>query len=309
MTVHVAIAIVGYRNPDDIVQCLAALQTSSHADFEVVVCENGGSAAHEALLAALPASLVRGQVVRTILAPGNLGFAGGVNVCLSAAPDADAWWVLNPDTQPHPDALAEMIARLGRGDCDAVGCTLYLPNGRVQAHGGRWRGWLARAESLGYGSRREGLADALAVERAQNYLLGASMLIDRRFLEAVGPMREDYFLYCEEVEWCLRAGARGLRLGFAPRALVLHVSGSTTGAGKPVRERQRMPVYLGERNKLLLTRDCFPRRLAVAAVSALALIGLRYARVGAWTQCGYALAGWWAGLRNERGPPAWLVAG
>ncbi len=306
MSRHVAIAIVGFRNADDIAACLSALANSQHTDFEVVICENGGPEAFQTLTARTPTTLAGGQAVRTLMAPGNVGFAGGVNTCLRAAPDADAWWVLNPDTQPHPEALLAMIARLDRGDCAAVGGVLYLPNGRIQAYGGRWRGWLARAESLGYGQPLEAPADVQNVERAQNYLVGASMLIDRDFLATVGPMREDYFLYCEEVEWCLRAAARGLRLGFAPLGLVRHASGATTGAGRSIKERPRLPIYLGERNRLLLTRDCYPDRLAVATLAILALIVLRYARAGAWTQFGYALSGWWAGLRDERGPPAWL---
>ncbi len=43
------------------------------------------------------------------------------------------------------------------------------------------------------------------------------------FVEVNGLMREDYFLYAEEVEWCLRAKRRGLRLGLAPAARILHV--------------------------------------------------------------------------------------
>ena len=46
---HVAVAIVGFRNAGDIVHCLAALGASTHTDFEVVICENGGAAAYQAL--------------------------------------------------------------------------------------------------------------------------------------------------------------------------------------------------------------------------------------------------------------------
>jgi GT2 family glycosyltransferase len=254
------------------------------------------------LLAVLPTSLSGGQGVRVIAAPGNVGFAGGVNLCLAAAPNADAWWVLNPDTQPESAALAAVVARLGVGDCDAVGCTLYRPNGTIQSYGGRWRPWLARAESIGIGSPVAAKVDQGAIERTQNYLNGAAMLVGRRFIETVGFMQEDYFLYCEEIEWCLRAEKLGMRLGFAPDARVLHVQGTTTGAGEIARRRPRMPVYLGERNRILLTRDCFAARLPVAAPAALILLGLRCARHGAWRQFGYGLAGWWAGMRDERGP-------
>jgi GT2 family glycosyltransferase len=306
MSGHVAVAIVGFRNAADIALCLTALSAQDHDDFEVVICENGGPDAYAALSAVAPERLAGGREVRTLQAPANLGFAGGVNLCLNQTPDADAWWILNPDTEPAPGALSAMMARLASGDCDGVGCVLYRSDGRVQSYGGRWRSWMARAESLGIGRGLADPIDAKAVERRQNYLNGASMLIGRRFLETTGPMREDYFLYCEELEWCLRGRSLGMRLGFAPAARVMHRQGGATGAGAQYARRPRLPVYLDERNKILLTRDRFATRLPIAAPVALALLFLRCARAGGWRQWGYGLAGWRAGLLGERGPPKWL---
>lgn len=303
---HVAVCIVAFRNVDDILGCLGALAASSHQDFEVLICENGGQAAYEGLQDRLPAALPGGQPVRAVCAPRNLGYAGGVNVGLRETPSADAWWILNPDTLPRPESLARLVARLDDGDCDAVGNTVYLPDGRVQSHGGRWRPWFARAVSIGHGTAHGGAVDKSRVEREQSYLNGASMMVGRRFLEVVGPMREDYFLYCEEVEWCLRGLKHGMRLGYAAEADVLHEAGTTTGSYDHIRSRPRTPIYLGERNKLLTTRDCYPLRLPVAAAAALALLGLRFGRARAWRQLGYALQGWSAGLLGERGPPRWL---
>lgn len=303
---HVAVAMVGFRNPDDILACLRALERSTHDQFEVIICENGGPRPFEELKASLPDRLAGGQPVHALLASGNIGYAGGVNRCFDASPGADAWWVLNPDTQPEPEALAALIERLSRGDCDAVGGTLYHAAGTVQTYGGRWRPWLARAESLGRGVPLGAAVDPSVVELRQSYISGASMLVSRRFREVAGPMREEYFLYCEEVEWCLRAAARGLRLGFAPQARVLHGQGSTTGSAKEIGHRPRLPIYLDERNKLLVTRDCYPWRLPVAAIAALFLLMLRFGRHRAWVQLGYALSGWAAGLRNQRGVPSWL---
>lgn len=303
---HIAVAIVGFRNPQDVEHCLAALSRSSHADFEVIICENGGPSAYEALVDVVPVALPGGQRVRVVCAPGNVGFAGGVNICLAQTSSADAWWVLNPDTEPHPGALAAKVAMLQSGRYDAVGCTLSRPNGTIQSYGGRWRPWLARAESIGIGRRLEAAVDQGTVERQQRYLNGAAMLLSRRFVEKVGPMREDYFLYCEEVEWCLRAAGNGLRLGFAPGAVVLHSQGTTTGAAESLTSRPRLPVYLAARNSMLVTRDCYPLRLPVAGAAAALLLLMRYGRQRAWKQLGYGLSGLAAGLRNERGPPAWL---
>jgi len=148
MAVHVAVVIVGFRNPHDIVQCLGALEKSGHEDFEIVICENGGSAAYDALTALLPPVLTGGQRLRVLLAPTNLGYAGGVNACVTASRSADAWWILNPDTVPASEAMPSLVQRLNAGDCDAVGCTIYLPSGEVQLHGGCWRPWLARAVAI-----------------------------------------------------------------------------------------------------------------------------------------------------------------
>ena len=302
---HVAVCIVGFRNSEDILNCLNALEASDYADFEVVICENGGSEAYGALKAVLPATLAAGQNVHAVAATSNLGYGGGVNVCMAETSAADAWWILNPDTRPSPAALRALVQRFSEGDCDIVGGTIHFRDGIVESHGGRWHSWLSRAESIGYGAPLERAIDPTALERALVYFSGASMLVSRRMLLTAGPMREDYFLYCEEVEWCLRGGAHGMRLGFAPAARVLHLQGTTTGSVEDLRKRPRLPVYLDERNKILVARDHFPRKLPVVVVATACLMLVRFGRKRAWRQLMYGFDGWWAGLANKRGRPTW----
>jgi GT2 family glycosyltransferase len=306
MAFHVAVAIVSYHSAEDVAECLQALAASRHDDFEVVVCENGGPAAFDSLKARVPHSLPGGQAVRLICAERNLGYAGGVNRAMAAAPDADAWWVLNPDTLPEPDALGALVARLRRGDCDAVGGLVLMGAGRVQAYGGYWQKRLARAVSLGYGALQSAEVDGARIEQRQNYLNGACMLVGRAFQTAAGPMREDYFLYCEEVEWCLRAIKAGMRLGFAGDAVVLHKQGTSTGAHADLTTRSKLSVYLNERNRVLLSRDCFPKLLPLAVPMVLATSIVRFGKRRAWRQLGYAVQGWWAGVANRRGAPMWM---
>jgi GT2 family glycosyltransferase len=205
--------------------------------------------------------------------------------------------------------MEEMVAELAAKTCDAVGCIVYLPGGKIQSYGGRWRRWLARSVSIGHGAPLSADFDAEHVAYTQNYLNGSSMMVSRAFWEAVGPMREDYFLYCEEIEWCLRAKAMGVKLGLARRARVLHYTGTTTGAYDEPRRRPKLPVYLVFRNALLLVRDYTPYALPVAAVALSLQILLRYGRHGAWRQVGYGLSGCVAGLMNERGAPKWVNSG
>jgi GT2 family glycosyltransferase len=308
MAFHVAVVIVSYHSAEDVADCLQSLAASRHDDFEVVVCENGGAAAFEGLKALVGPSLPAGQAVRLVCAERNLGYAGGVNRAMAASPDADGWWVLNPDTRPEPDAMGALVARLSRGDCEAVGCVVMMTTGRVQSYGGCWQKRLARAVSLGYGARETAGVDSAQIERRQNYLNGACMLVGRAFAAAAGPMREDYFLYCEEVEWCLRGTKAGMRLGFADDAIVLHKQGTSTGAHADLRSRSKLSVYLNERNRVLLTRDCFPGLLPLAVLTVLATSILRFGKRRAWRQLGYAFEGWRAGIGNERGVPGWMAA-
>lgn len=295
---HVAICIVSYNNPHDCLACIEAVQASTYRDFSIVVCENGTVENAEAL----QRHLKRDRAVRIIRAPHNPGYAGGVNLCMEQSSEAQAWWILNPDTRPDPDALQHLVERLDRRDVEAVGGRIYYPDGTLQALGGLWHGPFPRVEAIGKGRPASFEVPQQLLDRA-NFIHGASMLVSRKFLETVGPMREDYFLYCEEVEWCLRALKRGVQLGFSTEAKVLHLQGTTTGSSRAWRHRPWMPIYLDERNKILVLRDTAPEQLWIGMPAGLILLLGRFGKRLAWRQIGYALHGWFAGLRNERGKP------
>ena len=257
--------IVGYRNPGDIVRCLAALEKSSYRDFQVVICENGGDAAFAALQSKFPPILRGGQVVTFLKAARNRGYASGINIAMAYACNADAWWILNPDTEPSAGAMAALVARIALG-YDAVSGPIYFPTGEIQCFGGVWQSWRARAVVMGYREPSTTKLDVEFIERTQNFLSGGSMFVNWAFATAVGPMDERYFLYCEEIDWFLRAARCGIRLGFAPDAVVIHYMGTTTGYAKSLKERSGRSVWLDERNKMLLTRRFFPKRVVVTAL-------------------------------------------
>ena len=302
----VAVVIVSFRNPQDVVCCLEALTRSTHQAFTVYVCENGGASAFEALTAVLPDRLSSGQIVRAFNAGENLGYAGGINLCISAADAFDAIWILNPDTIPDANALSAMVDRLAKGDVDAVGSVMMSSEGFVHSYGGRWVSWLAIGGAIGLFARPEEPVNASEIEASQAYLSGASMLVSRRFVEITGPMRADYFLYVEEVEWCLRARRKGLRLGFAPDAIVHHLQGTTTGWAGAFNKRPKLSIYLDARNRVRMTAQLMPWYLPTAVAGILTHSLWRYARRGAWRQVGYVFEGVLAGLRNESGRPAWV---
>lgn len=305
---HVAVAIVGFRNAGDIAECLHALAASTHSDFSVYICENGGDEAYARLLDSTPAQLPGGQPVFRINAGENLGYAGGVNRAIRAAADSGyrAVWVLNPDTEPRPGALAALLVRLDRGDADAVGGVVLWSDDVVQTYGGVWRFRFGVSASLGMLARADAPVDPTDIEARQDFLCGASMLVSRRLIEQIGLMKEDYFLYCEEVEWCLRAQRMGFRLGFTPDARVIHKRGTTTGWTGKRGGWPRLAIYLDARNRMHLTREVAPQNFATAVAFTLVQAVWRYGRRGGLRPIIYTFEGVFAALRGEMGRPAWV---
>ncbi len=155
-----------------------------------------------------------GQSLSLCLAAVNGGYAGGFNICLAEVADGPKWdaiWILNPDTEPDPAALAALVAKSREKDYAIIGSRLLVKRtGRVQLYGGRWRPWIARGFNIGFNAPSEATPDVAAVEREMTYVNGAAMFVPRAFIERVGPMDERYFLYCDEIDWCWRRGSAPL---------------------------------------------------------------------------------------------------
>lgn len=210
----------------------------------------------------------------------NLGFAGGNNVGLRyalAQPDCDYVWLLNNDTLVARDALSEMVARLqaepGAGVCGATLLDYDRPRTVQALAGARFNPWLGTIAPVGAGLSLDDRPPATAVEAALDYVIGACMLVSRSWLEEVGLLSEDYFLYFEEVDWASRAAGR-YRQVYAPRSLVYHKQGASIGgpAANP-----RMDG-LALRNRLRFTRRHHPWALPTVWLGMTGVLLLRILR-------------------------------
>ena len=324
-----AVSMVGFRNAADVCQCIVKLQEGTDQNFMVLVCENGGRMAFDDLTAALGTLMVTepappsedsaveavwrgrlpgGQIVEALRAADNLGFAAGVNATILRLATYPAWsalWVLNTDTEPEPEALAALVRKAAFDPSyGIVGSRLVLfGTGQIQAYGGRWRKYTARGFNIGLHRPADAPVDVSAVEHEMDYVLGASMYVTRAYIDEVGVMAEEYFLYAEEIDWCLRRGR--FRMGFASESIVHHHHGGTIGSSMTTRHRSWFSVYLDERNKHLIARRLHPTLYPLIAFNTLALTG-RYIWHRSPRNFTAALVGWWAGLRGRNGRPVWL---
>lgn len=127
------------------------------------------------------------------------------------------------------------------------------------------------------------------------YAHGAAMMVPRKVLKTVGPMREDYFLYYEEVDWCEHMIKAGYSVWVEPRALVWHkesMSMQTLGAAKT--------FYL-TRNRIRFMRTHYGGWPFVVFTFSLLFLStpvhlLRYLLKADWSNTGAFLRGLSAGL-------------
>jgi len=234
-----------------------------------------------------------GTQLTLIRSGGNRGFAGGCNVGIRAAglEAFELFWLLNTDTVVHHDALAALVSRVSADETiGMVGSTIryYDSPEKVQCLGGA-RLDMATMTSLliGEGSSIQAVpVDGKSVETQMTYVMGASMLVSRKFVKDVGLLQEDYFLYYEEIDWAVRGRSR-FKLGYAPASHVLHRSGATSS--------QVMPAFTSNlyyRNRLRFVSRFFPERLA-AAKRGLAIDLMRHTLKGRWTHARIVAAALW----------------
>jgi N-acetylglucosaminyl-diphospho-decaprenol L-rhamnosyltransferase len=327
-----AVLIVGFNNPDDIVGCLAALSNAAASPrFDVFICENGGRESYDRLILRVQKDSAcspcldetpfapflairrfvlgaRDSTVTIGCADSNLGYAGGVNAWLRPLMDRDGWhgaWILNPDTEPEPDALRALVERAEAGRKGMVGSTIVEAGsgGVIRFRGGlRLQRFTTRSIAIGLGEPLDAPADVSAIERAMDSPSGASMYVTRRCIEQIGLMDESFFLFCEDLDWGVRA--KKLGLGYAIDSVVRHTSGTTTGSSGRLKGQSRMAVYLQNRNAIHFTRRYYPWSLPMRFLFSLAT-ALRYLAVGAPANFLAVLEGTAAGLRGETGRPAW----
>lgn len=217
----------------------------------------------------------------TLLEPGkNLGFARANNIALGALlgqPAADTQkhmfsamnpaavpdylLLLNPDTVVHAHAIETMVAFLqAHPRVGMVGPRLLNPDGTLQHAAFRFPTLFMTVLDLFppgevlpgrlYGSWWHGRypqEQHSEIPFPIDHPLGACMLVRRSTIEQVGGMDEAFFMYSEEVEWCLRIRRAGWAIFQVPAARVTHVGGAATG-----QFRSRMLLALWESRLRLL---------------------------------------------------------
>lgn len=249
------IVILNYNVTDLTIDCLESLvpEIPTVPGTKVAVCENGsGGDAEQRLRQAIDQHGWRAWVDLTVVFP-NRGFTGGNNViirdALRWADPPEYFLLLNADTLVQRGALKALVDFMdSHSQVGIAGSRLENPDGSLQGSPFRFQGIATEFEKalrLGVVSRlfphwSVCLPKPLGACRV-DWVSGASMIIRRQVVDAIGPLDEGLYTYFDDIDYCLNAKRAGWQTWFVPDSGVVHLEGASTGI--QARVVKRRPEY------------------------------------------------------------------
>lgn len=256
----VSVVIPTRDRPDLLAACLDGLFTrTAGIDLEVIVVDNGSVApATLDLFRRLKAD----PRVRRVAAPGPFDFPA-LNAAGIAAATSEYLLLLNDDVEARePGWLRAMVAELEDESVGAVGARLLFPDGTIQ-HAGITLGAGGIAGHAFAFQRPEGGEDCglLSLRRDVSAVTAACLLTRRTTWDSIGGMDAGRLAVAfNDVDWCLKLRARGLRIVWTPAATLLHREQASRGRAETDDTRSRRAAeeaVMSDRWAEVLMRDPF----------------------------------------------------
>ncbi|MDL1957076.1 MAG: glycosyltransferase, partial [Candidatus Desulfofervidus auxilii] len=251
----ISIIVINYKKTKDTLECLSSINKNDYEKYQVIVVNNTIRDGLKELQ-----EFAEKEKINFIYCEGNhfiypkksfkrelilinnkenLGFAGGNNIGIKYALNcgADYIWLLNNDTIIDKDALVELV-KLAETDkkIGLISSKIYCYNNpkKVQYDGKK--------------TVYEGMDDIKNdFPKPTNFASGCSLFIRREFIEKVGFLDEDYFLYFEDNDISARALKAGWKVYYNPYSKVYHKGGVSIGGWL----KSPLSVYYATRNLLL----------------------------------------------------------
>ncbi len=181
--------------------------------------------------------------VKIIDSGGNIGFGKACNLGIDRIYQENPRaliWLLNPDAYLLPDSLTSAAEFLTQNPHIAIlGSEVYEEDGSL------WFGWgyfnRANGEIL---SMKTGLDYGGESYKVVEWVTGCSLIINLSHFSAPPHFDPDYFLYCEDFDFCRRYAAQGYVVAMTDRIKVIHNPSSITLRYGYLRLTQNIYSYL-----------------------------------------------------------------
>ncbi len=233
-THKISIVIVSYNVREFLYQCLLSVKRATvQLDTEIVVVDNASADGS--------VQMVKKNYPDVTLIDNkkNVGFAVANNQALKVA-SGEFLVMLNPDTIVQEDTFQKLITFLDKTpDAGIVGCKILNPDGSFSVDSRHsipspmtaiWKMFglnrlFPRSRVFG----RYNMTYLDPDEVAQVDAISGSFMMFRKnvYLES-GGLDEDYFMYCEDIDFCYRVFQKGWKIFYVPYTNIIHYKGEST---------------------------------------------------------------------------------
>jgi GT2 family glycosyltransferase len=180
--------------------------------------------------------------LRVFRVGGAFNFSAIVNAGAAVATGAHLLLLNNDVEALHRGWLEDMLGRMAEPDVGAVGAHLLWPSGVVQ-HGGVVLG-PRLAATHAFNDRVDGdpgYADLLLAAHECSAVTAACLLTEKRLFDAVGGFDAlNFSVNFNDVDYCLKLRAQGLRVVQTPHARLLHRESASRGRDEAPDASRRM---------------------------------------------------------------------
>ncbi|EAZ89773.1 glycosyltransferase family 2 protein [Crocosphaera chwakensis] len=251
------IVIVNYKTPELTIDCLKSLtqEIPLIPDLKVAVVDNDSQDGSVEKIQDTIKKERFSSWVSLIPSNKNGGFSFGNNLAIRPVLNGQNppayFLLLNPDTVIHFGAIKTLINFMNNHpEIGIAGSRLEEPDGTPQRSAFRFPSIFSEFDNalrLGIVSKllkRWIVAPPVPENLCQtDWVAGASMIIRREVFEAIGLLDEEYFMYFEEVDFCLKANKAGWLCWYVPDSRVIHFVGQSSGVTNTKIPPKRRPQY------------------------------------------------------------------
>ena len=232
-TTTFSLAIVNWNTRDLLDDCLASIRAVKGSEsVEVLVADNLSSDGSAEMVTE------KYPEVNLIRNSDNLGFAGG-HATLFPHSTGKYHVLINSDVRLEPGCL-EIVRKRMESDpqIGILGCRITGPDQQIQPSCRRfptlWRQLIDAsginrifARSSFWNAYKMGDFDHLS-SREVDQVMGSFFVIRRELIEKIGVLDTNFFMYYEEVDYCLRARKAGFKIFYEADAVIWHKGGGSS---------------------------------------------------------------------------------
>jgi GT2 family glycosyltransferase len=226
MSARIGVVTVTFNSAQVIGPFLRCVLAQTHSAFELYVIDNASS---DNTLKQVESFC--DPRIHIIANEKNVGVAAGNNQGIAASLAAACEYVLliNNDTEFSAELFAVLTEEIRARACDMLVPKIVYHNrpNVLWAAGGYFLKPISQTHHFG-----DGEADGAKYSkfRKVEYAPTTCMLIKREVFEKIGMMDENYFVYYDDTDFCLRASRARIVLGYTPATVLSHKVSSLTGA-------------------------------------------------------------------------------